>query len=379
MRCPRCGNEDPRYFDVIKGRTYCRKCITFHRQFIDNDLNIRERPGHLYHVHYSLPFTLSDRQQFISDRLVENYKAHKNTLILAVCGSGKTEISFALIAYVLSIGQRVCFTVPRKALCVELYERFCEHFSDLTIGLIYGGCTLHPEADLILCTTHQLYRFCEVPFDLVLIDEADAFPFYGDEVLNAMFMRCVKGQYVKMSATLSSQDIGDEEVMIMNRRYHGHDLPVPVIRLILRPLWKVCLKYLIKKLRKNSNPILIYVPLKKDISEYTDFLSKTFRCRGVSSSSPDINEAISLLKNDSIDLIVTTTILERGITIDNVQVIVMGAAHRVFDERTLIQIAGRVGRKENHADGKIYFIDSCFSREMKSCIHTIEKLNHMSV
>lgn len=37
----------------------------------------------------------------------------------------------------------------------------------------------------------------------------------------------------------------------------------------------------------------------------------------------------------------TTTILERGVTIDEVAVVVVAAQHKVFTKSALVQIAGR--------------------------------------
>ena len=61
------------------------------------------------------------------------------------------------------------------------------------------------------------------------------------------------------------------------------------------------------------------------------------------------------------------------------QVIVMNASHPIFDERTLMQIEGRVGRSMEHYDGEVIFIAETISQEMKKCISTIHYLNNLSV
>lgn len=380
MKCPRCGNEDARYFYHLKGHTYCRKCIAFHR--IDIDAVISKNAlahSDTCQASYVMHFALSKRQEEISHRLVENYQASRPSLVFAVCGSGKTEISFEVISYVLKTGGRVCFSIPRKALCLELYERFVTHFPDLDIGLLYGGTKIHEKAPLIICTAHQLYRYVNDPFDLMLIDEADAFPFYGDDVLNAMFMACVKRTYIKMSATLTSSDLNGEEVLVMNRRYHGSDLPEPRNVILPHIGWMLYLKYQIRKMLKKGQKVLIYVPLKQDVPYYTKKLLRYCKVAGVSSSTQDINTHLDALKKGKLECLVTTTILERGITITNVQVIVMHATHPIFDERTLMQIAGRVGRRQGYTTGTILFVDEGLSKDMKACIAMIHHLNSMSV
>jgi competence protein ComFA len=44
-------------------------------------------------------------------------------------------------------------------------------------------------------TTHQIYRYVAY-FDLLVIDEYDAFPFKGDPVLEAFAQRSLKGVLV---------------------------------------------------------------------------------------------------------------------------------------------------------------------------------------
>ena len=62
-------------------------------------------------------------------------------------------------------------------------------------------------------------------------------------------------------------------------------------------------------------------------------------------------------------------------TFYDVQVIVYEADHYLFDMATLIQIAGRVGRKIKAPTGKVYFLSNSFSEAMKQCIKEITLKN----
>ena len=77
--------------------------------------------------------------------------------------------------------------------------------------------------------------------------------------------------------------------------------------------------------------------------------------------------------------LITTTILERGITIDNLQVIVYEANHQMFDKATLIQISGRVGRKKQHPHGDIIYLCNQISIEMNKSIQELKKQNQTNV
>ncbi len=376
MKCPRCHNTNVERFYLLEGQYYCRECIPFQRVFIEKERQTHEQMYEKQVVSYHLDFELSQSQKKISHQLVMNYQSHKDTLVLAVCGSGKTEMTFELICYVLSMGQRVCFCIPRKELVKELYWRMKEAFRDIRIGLLYGNHIENEDAQFIICTMHQLYRFENgVGFHLMIADEVDAFPFYQNNVLNEIFKRCCLNNYVKMSATFSQKDVQHEELLILNRRYHHYDLPVP--RMIIAPLCmqKYLLKHLLKCLNKKT---IVYVPTISLVSQLVCFLCHHFQVEGVSSLNKNTQEVIQRMKKGDIQVIISTTLLERGVTIEDVQVIIYQGQHGLYDEKTLIQMAGRVGRKVNHPHGFVYILTSERTKAIQQCIKTIKKLNRMS-
>lgn len=378
MKCPRCHNQEVRYFYRYGDQIYCRQCIMFHRVNIEKTRQTLMIEYPRSKVQYSLSFELSQKQKEISQQLKVNYQKHCHSLVLAVCGSGKTEIVFELIAYALSKGHRVCFCVPRKELVKELYERIQDAFSRVEIGVAYGGRQENLDAQFIVCTMHQLYRFeNHVGFQLMIADEVDAFPFYGNEILQQIFERCCLGSYVKLSATFTKEDVKDEELLIMNRRYHGHDLPLPQVIYMPHMFQKLMIKYIIQHLPKR---ILVFVPQIKYVDQLVMYLQRfSIKAAGVSSKHLSNQKAIQQLKNNEIRVIVSTTLLERGITIEDVQVIVYHGDHDLFDSRTLIQIAGRAGRKPDHPDGKVYILSDKRTVGIQKCIHTIKELNTMTV
>ena len=95
----------------------------------------------------------------------------------------------------------------------------------------------------------------------------------------------------------------------------------------------------------------------------------------VSSKTEHNQDAIHSLKEKEHYILISTTLLERGITVENVHVIVYQGDHHVYDTRTLIQIAGRVGRKPNHPTGDIIVFHSHKSKEITQCIKTIKLRN----
>ena len=130
------------------------------------------------------------------------------------------------------------------------------------------------------------------------------------------------------------------------------------------------------KFIKNHRPLFIFVPT---IEEGEILLKKVkiFYKNGefVSSKTKERSAIISSFKNGELSYLITTSILERGVTVKDLQVIVYHADHELYDEGTLIQISGRVGRKIDAYDGEVIFIASRKTKKMENAIRKIENAN----
>ena len=161
FKCPICGNSDLKYTGLRKGKRYCRKCITFRGQEATNVFN---QSGS---CDYALHYELSPDQKRLSKELVDNFINGIDTLVHAVCGSGKTEIVLEVISYAINHNLKVGFAVPRRDVIRELFLRFKSIFIHNKIVVVYGGHTRFLEGDLICLTTHQLFRYSNY-FDLLI-------------------------------------------------------------------------------------------------------------------------------------------------------------------------------------------------------------------
>lgn len=373
MRCPRCHSTDL----VQIGRLiYCRHCISFGQIRPTSQSQSIEVQKAKTNVHYELSYDLSMTQHQLAYQIIHLIRQQTNVYVQAVCGSGKTEIVYPVICEALAQGKKVGFSVPRKDLAIELYERLASQLKGTRIALVYGGHHDHCFETLVVCTTHQLYRFWQY-FDLLIIDEADAFPFYNARLLNEMAVSACKGQFILMSATSSQINLPPNFTCVeLNRRYHGHDLPLPKLRFCIDGLFPLYVTPLLRKHIAQSGLCLIFVPVKKDAT----LLVKRLKWLGIkaiplTSISPNPKQILEAFRNHQIKVLVTTTLLERGVTFENVHVFVYRAHHRVFNQVTLIQIAGRVGRKPNYPLGDVYFMARRITKEMSGCLAYVRKKN----
>ena len=95
----------------------------------------------------------------------------------------------------------------------------------------------------------------------------------------------------------------------------------------------------------------------------------------VHAEDPDRKQKVLNLRNEKLKGLLTTTILERGITIKNVQVAVIGAESKIFNSSALIQISGRVGRNVHYPTGEIVFFHHGITVEMDAARDEIKRLN----
>lgn len=372
--CPICGNSDSRYFGNRNGKIYCRKCITFRGQEARDDYIQGED------YEYSLNYELSFEQKKLSRQLLINYKNGLDSLVHAVCGAGKTEIVLEVISYALKNHLKVGFSVPRRDVIRELYLRFKSIFDKEKVRVVYGGHTSILEADLICITTHQLFRYKNY-FDLLILDEIDAFPYQGNEVLESFFKNSVRGHHILMSATPLKKTIEEysqkgKMVLELNRRFHGKPLPVPTI-MIHRGLMKYFhLNRLLRRFLQENKPVLVFVPTIDECEQLYEVLRFLFPKIGyVHSKRVDRNKVIDYFRNGKYPILITTAVLERGVTIKNLQVIIFNSDHVLYTSQALIQISGRVGRKKDCPTGEVYFIASKKTKEMEEAISEINNAN----
>lgn len=373
--CPRCGNSSPRFIGYKNGKPYCRKCISFRGE----ELTYKKKKGK--EAPLNLHYSLSQEQAKLSEEIVSNYKKGIDTLVYAVCGAGKTEISYAVISYAIYHGLTVGFALPRRDVVIELFWRLKEAFPQNKIVAVYGQHTKALEGDVIILTTHQLFRYKNY-FDLLVMDEIDAFPFKDNEVLHALYRNSVRGHSVLMSATPSDEVLEEfkkegHAILELRTRFHKKEIPVPIMKKIPNFLLIPYLVCKLRKYQKENKPVFIFAPtidLCESVYQALSLFVKNGAC--VHSKKENRSEIIGDFKKNRYFYLVTTSVLERGVTFKNLQVIVTHADREdIYSSSTLIQIAGRVGRKIDAPGGDVLFLCEKEDESMRRAIHEIQFCN----
>ena len=372
--CPICGNKDIHSIGYLNGKPYCRRCISFRGEEAEH------KPSYPKKAPIYLEYELSPEQKKLSDKLVENYKKGIDSLVFAVCGSGKTEICLQIIKYAINCGDKVAFALPRRDVAIELHNRLKDIFKYNRVICLYGGHTKDKEGDIIVLTTHQLYRYRQY-FSLIILDEIDAFPFKDDPILHSMFYQALSGHYVMMSATPSKEVIthfkGDnKDILRLDIRFHRHPLPVPKIIKRNKLFQYIYLIRKIKEYKKHNKPVFVFAPTIELCEKIYKVLSIFIRGGNyVHSKRNRRSEIIEEFRNKMYSFLVTTSVLERGVTVKDLQVIICQSDHKIYEKGTLIQIAGRVGRKKDAPSGEVIYLCEIVTIDMSDSIKEIMKNN----
>lgn len=378
MKCLRCGNEDEKYFYLDKDTYYCRKCIQFGR------LDVGQTPQNKmvytckkHRIKPKLSFELTPYQKEASAQLLSYFKQGKDCLVYACCGAGKTEITYEVLTYALNQGLKVGFAISRRQVVLEICSRLQGVFKTLKVIPVCEGYTQIVDGDLIVCTMHQLYRYHQT-FDLLIMDEVDAFPYKGSALLEAIAIHACKGNRVFLTATPSEEMMnlvnkGDLKMIQLFVRPHGNALKIPEIK-ILPDFLQIL--YLIKIVsRHRIHPLLVFVPTIHDAQVLNFFFKIFFSCHALTSKTENKEQVIQDLKEGKLKFLFATTILERGITIEGVDIVVLKSNHPVFDEASLIQIIGRVGRSAKYPTGMGIFFCTRMNDSIRHCVASLKKMN----
>ncbi len=101
-----------------------------------------------------------------------------------------------------------------------------------------------------------------------------------------------------------------------------------------------------------------------------------FNCTYVYSDLLERDDNIRKFKNKEYNIIFSTTVLERGINIKDVDVVVWTRKENLFDEANYIQMTGRVGRSINNPYGNAYILSKRKDKEIKKCLSSINEANY---
>lgn len=381
LRCSRCGGHNV----VLEPCLLCRRdacplctdCLSLGESRGCRILLCapHSKPRQARKVNFRLNYDLTPAQKRAAAKLEEFMaEPRKRTLVWAACGAGKTEVTFPVIRQALSQGLHVLFAVPRQDVVRELAERFRAAFTGVEIAVHYGGQPWQAEGELVIATTHQVLHFYQ-RFGLAILDEMDAFPYHGNEMLRFGLLRALQlgGKLVEMSATPSSIPKRGTAITIPVR-HHGYPLPEPEF---VKAKPGQIPGPVLQLVKDSPQKWLIFVPTIALCEKLAAGLAQELGevVASCHSRHPHRKEEIAAFRAGEKRVMVATAVLERGVTFPGVQVVVVDAHHPIYSRSALVQMAGRVGRSADQPTGQVIFCGPRPSSAVRGAQAMIRKLN----
>jgi superfamily II RNA helicase len=106
-----------------------------------------------YQAHFDrFPYPLSDFQKYSIQAIVDG----NHSLVTAATGNGKTVSADFAIQYFTSLGKKVIYTSPIKALSNQKFFDFSQKYPEISFGIFTGDIKYNPNASVIFATAEIL-------------------------------------------------------------------------------------------------------------------------------------------------------------------------------------------------------------------------------
>lgn len=377
LKCEQCGTTKRYYFYKDGSAWYCRKCIRFGKVLVGRKPQQPSLCQRAIDTTYALPYALTLEQTAIVERLRNRLKDKQKILIYAACGAGKTEIVMDSIERYIRSGKKVGYAIARRQVVLEIAQRLKAAFCDVRVVQVCANYTKITDGDLIVCTTHQLYRYPNC-FDLLIMDEIDAFPYAGNEVLESLAEHACRGEMLFLTATPNTDlrrqvKAGTVIQYTLFQRPHGYPLAEPKLRRL--PVWLQYGFLLYLGCTHHAKKWIVFVPTIRMAKTLYQVYRRFFSCCYITSKTQNNEQIMEAFRQGAYLFLFATTILERGITVSDVHVVVMQADHGVYSEASLIQMVGRVGRKAEAPKGLAYILMQRTTQDIQRCKQVIQRMN----
>ncbi|MCE5034003.1 DEAD/DEAH box helicase family protein [Staphylococcus cohnii] len=387
--CSQCHSHRPTHFYkyqsmvLNKPIVYCRNCINMGGMDNITEVYIIESHNVVTPCHYQLSFKLSEQQQFASDKILSAIASFHSLLLHAVTGAGKTEMIFEGIKYARNQGYNVAIVSPRVDVVLEVSMRIKAAFREEEIDVLHQSSQQQFNGHFIIATVHQLYRFKQ-HFDVIIVDEVDAFPLPTEPTLIKALQRAskLKHCHILMTATPTKsliRQISNLEIIQLPARFHRHPLPVPQFKFLrINPNKKQyqLLRFLQHQVSQQRYTLVFFndiILMKQLYQLYKDALPSLIY---VYSNDVFRFDKVKRLRDGEHAIVFTTTILERGFTMAKLDVVIINS-HQ-FETSAIIQISGRVGRKAEAPTGSVFCMHEGITLSMLQAQYQIKKMNKLA-
>ena len=295
-------------------------------------------------------------------------------LICGDVGFGKTEVAMRSAFLIANSGYQVIIITPTTLLCNQHYINFTKRFQNFPINIKQLSRFVstsekkqikedlsNGKIDILIATHSILAKDIQIKkLGLIIIDEEQSFGVIHKEKLKTFNEQA---HLLTLSATPIPRTI--------QQAFKGiKDLSLittpPINKLSINtyilPFDILTIKLAIDKEIQRGGQIFIVCPKISDIDEIQIILNKIYKNLSVviahgQMSTNNLENAMLDFQNKKYDILLSTSIIESGLDLKNVNTIIINNAD-LFGLAQLYQIRGRVGRGENQAYAYLLYNNS---------------------
>jgi len=341
----------------------------------------------------SFPFTLTDSQNTAWQEIKTDLLSENKVMNRLLCGdvaSGKTVLAM-LSAYLTSQNQKTSLLLaPTEILAQQHYATFKKYLPDLPIILLSAKNHLPqtiPQNAIIIATHAAIFqkeKFID-NLALLIIDEQHKFGVNQRSFLNLTH----PPHTLTMTATPIPRSIGltlfgNLDLSVLKNLPQRRN---PIKTFIVPPN-KIsdCYQWLLNDIKKNKNQAFIVCPYIEESESNLSVKSAKKEFEILKQKFPTLklelihgktkietrNEILAKFKDNKINILVTTPIIEVGIDFPNATTMIIQSADR-FGLSQLHQLRGRVGRGERQS--YCYFFTESTDEKALKRLKYLEKNN----
>ncbi len=299
-----------------------------------------------------IPFHLTDEQKIaIRDTLADlREQTPMRRLLSGDVGTGKTAVYGSVAATCADAGMRIAVLLPTGPLAQQVYDEFSAWWPDIPIQLLNGSVDKDVAASLaeiVIGTTAILFRDIG-PIDLVIVDEQQRFSREQREQLLARETHLLE---VTATCIPRTQALLRYGAVALSRLTKVHT-PRFIHTKVHRADERVAVFAHARKTIQQGHQVAVIQPLKsgdrKEAAEQAyqiwakHYPNRTRLLHGEMSDEQKI-EALEDMRQGRADVLVSTTVIEVGVTLKKLMHIIVVDAER-FGLVQLHQLRGRVAR-----------------------------------
>lgn len=315
----------------------------------------------------SLPFTLTHSQDMVIDEIIADLSSSQpmNRLVQGEVGSGKTVIA-AIVIYLAYLNKKkALYMAPTEILAFQhqtTVKRILKPFG-VAVGIYTGSRKEALDSDVII-GTHALLsnKLNSEDVGLIVIDEQQRF---GVEQRSVLRSKGTLPHFLSMTATPIPRTValtlyGDLDLSVITELPKGRKR----VKTFVVPSKKRQDGYaFIEKKVSEGDQVYIITPLIEESETLTSvkaakleydrlkkavFPSLKLGLLHGKLSSKEKEQVINGFKDQKIDILVSTSVVEVGMDVTNATIMVIEGAER-FGLAQLHQLRGRVGRGEKES------------------------------